>query len=127
MEYVPGQETYIPQQEHHDSFGTPENLYLELQNASNKFGMDLFDDGGNSTTILIIVLVVILVIVLLIICCCCCACCALAGAAKELEEKAKMEAAEKEKMMEGEAAAPMMEAPAMEWFQILYNRYVRKE
>ena len=102
MEYVPGRETYIPQQEHFASFGSPENL-LALEESGIKF----WEEGSSGTTVLIIVLIVILVIIAIIICCCCCACCAIAGAAKQAQEQAEKE--EKEKMMMTEEAAPMME------------------
>ena len=89
MEYVPGEDKYIPVQHH------------ELTTYSiNPFKLLPFDDSTNAT--LIIVIIVILVIIGVILCCCCCACCAFAGAAaqKQKEEEAK-------KMMM-EEAQPMM-------------------
>tara|TARA_B110001450_G_C17370145_1_gene379310 strand:- start:253 stop:576 length:324 start_codon:yes stop_codon:yes gene_type:complete len=69
MEYVPGQEKYIPQQHHEmTTFG-----------MMDVFKMLPFEDGTNEA--LIIVLIVVLVIIGVVLCCCCCACCAFAGAA----------------------------------------------
>ena len=102
MEYVPGQETYIPQQDHAFAMGSPEYM-LALEESGVRF----WEEGSSTTTVLIIVLVVILVIVLIIVCCCCCACCAIAGAAADAQKKKEEE--ERAKMMMSSEAAPMME------------------
>ena len=104
MEYVPGQESYIPQQEHAFALGTPEQ-FVALEESGIKF----WEEGSSGTTVLIIVLVVILVIILLIVCCCCCACCAIAGAQAEAQKKKEEEDAQKMMMSAEPEAAPMME------------------
>jgi len=69
MEFVPGQEKYIPQQHH-------ETYTFGMMDA---YKMLPFEDSTNDA--LIIVLIVVLVIIGVVLCCCCCACCAFAGAA----------------------------------------------
>ena len=105
MEYVPGHETYIPQQEHAFTFGSPEQMMVALEEN----GIKLWDEGSNSTTIIIIVVIVILVIILILVCCCCCVCCAMAGAQAEAEKRREEENRARMSAEGGEAETiPMM-------------------